>query len=116
MNDTTSTNTTPDSNDTTISCDDDIIMLLEQQGALLDQTANALHGGPLPHGRRTWHDLPERAAAVTTELAAQRALSRQLATLVRQLPCRCTEGSDGSIDEQCDMCTAYFTWEDTTHV
>jgi hypothetical protein len=29
---------------------------------ILHRTANALHGGPLPDGLWSWHDLPELAA------------------------------------------------------
>ena len=49
-----------------------------RMAGLLHDTANALHGGPLPGGMWSWHDLPNLASA-------ERALADQLAEALQMV-------------------------------
>jgi hypothetical protein len=48
------------------------VRLIMRQGDLLTRTANALHGGPLPNGLWSHHDLPELAQQLQDALVEER--------------------------------------------
>ena len=49
--------------------------VMDRMRDLLVRTANALHGGPMPNGSWSWHDLPELATALR-ESAHEEALKK----------------------------------------
>jgi hypothetical protein len=46
------------------------------------------------------------------EIKRLRAAGDSMAKLLTRLPCSCVEGSNGEINETCEMCERFFHWEE----
>jgi hypothetical protein len=46
------------------------------------------------------------------EIERLRAAGDSMAKLLTRLPCSCVEGSNGEINETCEMCERFFHWEE----
>jgi hypothetical protein len=56
-------------------------------------------------------ELAEEAAA---EIERLRAAGDSMAKLLTRLPCSCVEGSNGEINETCEMCERFFHWQEVS--
>jgi hypothetical protein len=54
------------------------LLLRERLSAILDATANALHGGPMKNGLWSFHDLPELALEAMNRIAKLEDCIREL--------------------------------------
>jgi hypothetical protein len=54
-------------------------------GAILKDTANALHGGPMKNGWWSWHDLADRAKALVKENRMLKAENKKLHTRLNKI-------------------------------
>jgi hypothetical protein len=55
--------------------------------------------------------LPCQAA---DEIERLRAAGDSMAKLLTRLPCSCVEGSNGEINETCEMCERFFHWQEVS--